>query len=94
MNYRKTSKAIHEGKTIHFAPLKGTYVLFRIYEDEVVMVMINKNEEPITIDLKRYDEIGLDGKTLKNIITDEVFIWKDSITFDKKGITILSTKRK
>ncbi len=69
-------------------------MLFRIYEEEVVMVMINKNEEPITIDLKRYAEIGIDGKTLRNIITDEVFIWKDSITFDKKGITILSTKRK
>ena len=30
LNFRKDSKAIHEGKTIHFAPLNGTYFLFRI----------------------------------------------------------------
>ena len=61
-------------------------------DDEVIAVMINKNENPITLDLKRYAEVGLDGKTLRNIITDEAFVWNDSITFDKKGITILSTK--
>ena len=92
LNYRKGSKAIHEGKTIHFAPVEGTYFLFRILDDEVVAVLINKNDEPITIDLKRYVELGIDGKSLRNIITDEEFVWKDSITFDKKGITILSTK--
>jgi glycosidase len=93
LNYRKDSKAIHEGKTIHFAPFEGTYLLFRQFEDEVVAVMINKNEEPITIDLKRYAEIGLEGKTLRNIVSDEEFIWNDSITFKSKGITILTTKK-
>jgi len=92
LNYRKHSQAIHEGKTIHFAPFEGTYLLFRILEDEVVVVIINKNEDSLTLDLKRYAEIGLEGKTLKNIISDEAFIWNDSITLKEKGITILSTK--
>lgn len=92
LNYRKNSKAIHQGKTIHFAPVEGVYTLFRLMEDEVIVVVLNKNEEPITVDLNRFKEIGLDNKTLRNIITDELFVWMDSITFDKKGITILSTK--
>jgi len=92
LNYRKSSGAIHEGKTIHFAPFEGTYFLFRLLDDEVVAVLINKNEKPITLDLTRYSEIGLDGKTLRNIVTDDKLVWKDSITFNKKGITILSTK--
>lgn len=92
LNYRKNSTAIHDGKTVHFAPFEGTYMLFRMTDEEVVAVIINKNEEPITLDLKRYSEIGLDGKKLKNIITDEEFIWNDSITLNEKGITILSTK--
>lgn len=92
LNYRKTSKAIHEGKTIHFAPFMGTYLLFRIIDGETVAVIINKNDSPITIDLKRYDEIGLKGKTLKNIITNETFVWKDDMVLNSKGITILSTK--
>ena len=93
MNYRKSSKAIHEGKIIHFAPFMGTYTLFRILDDEVVVVMLNKNEKPITIDLKRFEEVGLKGKTLTNILTGENFVWNDDITFKTKGITILTTKK-
>ncbi len=62
LNYRKDSKAIHEGKTIHFAPFEDTYILFRVLKDEIVVVMINKNESPVTIDLKRHAEIGLEGE--------------------------------
>ena len=93
LNYRKSSKAIHEGKTVHFSPFKGTYALFRILDDEVFVVMLNKNKEPMTIDLKRFEEIGLQGKTLKNIVTGEEFTWNDDITFNSKGITILTTKK-
>ncbi|MBT8272392.1 MAG: cyclomaltodextrinase C-terminal domain-containing protein, partial [Bacteroidia bacterium] len=93
LNYRKSSKAIHEGETVHFAPFMGTYFLFRIFEEETVVVMLNKNDAPMTIDLKRFAEIGLEGKTLKNIITEESFNWGEDITFDTKGITILTTKQ-
>ncbi|MEZ4795565.1 MAG: glycoside hydrolase family 13 protein [Flavobacteriaceae bacterium] len=92
LNYRKNSEAIHNGKTVHFAPFMGTYFLFRIVDGETVVMILNKNEEPITIDLKRYTEIGLNGKTLKNIITGENFHWEDAITFNKKGVTLLTTK--
>ena len=93
LNYRKESTAIHNGKTIHFAPFNGTYFLFRIAEDETVVHIINKNENPITIDLKRYDEIGLHGKTLTNVITGETMVWEDAIQLDKKGSLILTTKK-
>ena len=92
LNYRKESKAIHEGKTVHFAPFLGTYFLFRTYENETVVMILNKNNEPLTIDLKRYSEIGLDGKTLKNVITGEDVVWNDSITLNERGVTVLTTK--
>ena len=92
LNYRKNSKAIQEGKTVHFAPFKGTYFLFRIKDDETVVHIINKNNEPITIDLERYLEVGLQGKTLKNIISGEDFIWNDQIKLKEKGSIILTTK--
>ena len=92
LNYRKSSKAIHEGKTVHFAPFMGTYFLFRIKDDETVVHIINKNDKPIRIDLKRYAEVGLEGKTLKNIITGEEFVWGDVINFKEKGSIVLTTK--
>jgi len=92
LNFRKTSKAIHEGKTTHFAPFMGTYFLFRTLGDETVVHIINKNENEITIDLKRYAEMDLTGKTLTNIITGEKFTWNDDIVLKEKGSLILTTK--
>ncbi len=92
LNYRKSSKAIYEGKTVHFAPFMGTYFLFRIKDDETVVHIINKNDKPIPIDLKRYAEVGLEGKTLKNIITGEEFVWGDVFNFKEKGSIVLTTK--
>lgn len=92
LNYRKNSKAIHEGKTIHFAPENSVYVLFRMSEDETVVHIINKNENPIELDLTRFKEIGLDGKPLNNIITGQVMGWNTSLTLNKKGSILLTTK--
>ena len=93
LNYRKESEAIHEGKTIHFAPFMGTYFLFRIKDDETVVHIINKNEQPITIDLKRYKEVELAGKKLKDIVTGEEFVWGNEIELTEKGSIILTTKK-
>jgi glycosidase len=92
LNYRKTSQAIHDGKTIHFAPENGIYVLFRIYEDEIVVHIMNKNENPIELDLTRFEEIGLTGKNVTNIISNQQFFWGENITLNEKGSTILTTK--
>ncbi|MDY0779490.1 glycoside hydrolase family 13 protein [Tenacibaculum sp. IB213877] len=92
LNHRKNSKAIHDGKTIHFAPFMNTYFLFRVTNDETVMLILNKNDKPITIDLKRYAEMDLSGKQLKNIVTGESIIWGDDIKLDKKGCLLLTTK--
>lgn len=92
LNYRKNSSAIHKGKTIHFAPDNGIYVLFRILDNEIVTVILNKNEHPIDLDLNRFNEVGLNGKQLKNIISDKVHTWDKSLHFNGKGITILTTK--
>lgn len=93
LNYRKSSKAIHEGKTVHFAPRAGIYALFRMHEDEVVGVILNKSEAT-SIPTEILDEIGLNGKTVKNIISDAEMVWGESININAKGITLLTTKLK
>jgi len=92
LNYRKNSKAIHSGETIHFAPDNGVYVLFRVNGDEIVSVILNKNENEIELDLTTFEEIGLDGKKVKNIISEKEFTWKESMKIDSKGIILLTTK--
>lgn len=92
LNYRKTSEAIHMGKTIHFAPDMATYTLFRIKGDEIVTYILNKNKEDFQLDLNRFEEIGLKGRKVKNILTNESFTWGEKLGVKANGVTILTTK--
>lgn len=94
MNFRKNSKAIHNGKTMHFAPEYNTYVLARFNDDETVVHILNKNEDAFNLNTNRFEELGLTGKTLKNVFTGETVIWKDSIVLKEKGAIVLTTKLK
>jgi glycosidase len=91
LNYRKNSKAIHDGKTIHFAPHNGVYSLFRTLNDEIVVLILNKNEST-KVDLSIYEELNLKGKKFKNILTGEEIIWDKEMTLNKKGAFIFTTK--
>jgi len=92
LNYRKNSEAIHSGKTVHFAPEDGVYILFRIKDDEIVTVVLNKNEAAYKLDLSRFNEIDLKGEKVKNIVSGKDFIWNETLKLNSKGITILTTK--
>ena len=92
LNFRKSSEAIHKGKTIHFAPEDNTYLLARYNEDETVVHIMNKNEEPFDLGLDRFKELGLEGKTLKNVFTGETVIWSENLTLEKKGSYLFTTK--
>jgi glycosidase len=91
LNYRKNSKAIHEGKTMHFAPNNGIYTLFRMLNDEIVVLILNKNESAKE-DLSIYDELNLKGKKFKNIITGEEFTWDNELNLNHRGAYLFSTK--
>ncbi|APU11121.1 alpha-amlyase [Cellulophaga lytica] len=93
LNFRKQSKAIHKGKTIHFAPQNGIYVLFRVLNNEIVTIILNKNEDPYQLDLSRFKEVGLDGKKVTNIFNGETLVWDNNITLPKKGCYILTTNK-
>lgn len=92
LNYRKTSKAIHEGKTVHFAPENSVYVLFRIHEDETVIHIMNKNQDEVELDLSRFSEIGLTGKTVTNVVTGESIKWNKTLSLKNKGSLLFTTK--
>ena len=94
LNFRKNSSAIHHGETLHFAPKSGVYFLFRIKKDEIVFLILNKNETPISIDLNRFKELNLKGKKFQNVLTDEAFKWQGTLKLSKKGSYIFSSTPK
>ncbi len=57
LNWRQSAEAVHHGKMIHFAPYQGVYVYFRMLNDKMVMVVLNKNAEQTEVDLSRFAEV-------------------------------------
>jgi glycosidase len=91
LNFRKDCEAIQRGKTLHFAPENGVYVLTRILGDQKVVLILNKNDESVKLNLARFSELGLQGKTVKDIIRGDSFKWDDTIELNHKGAYILTT---
>ncbi|UCD62437.1 MAG: glycoside hydrolase family 13 protein [Flavobacteriaceae bacterium] len=92
LNYRKQSSAIHSGKTIHFAPKDGVYIIFRQSREETVMLILNKNVKPYALNLERFNEMNLIGTRFKNLHTSEEVIFKNKLQLNDKGVLLLTKK--
>ena len=92
LQFRKNAPVIHKGGTTHFAPQKGTYVLFRHHQDEVVLLILNKNETPTEISLDRFDEMKLKGRTYLDVIKEKPGEFGERLLLSPKSATILHFK--
>lgn len=89
MNWRKNSEAIHKGKTVHFAPKQNIYVFFRHTETQTVMVILNRNNEPITLSLDRFGENIPNNAIAKNVLTGADKMLGSEILLPEAGPVIL-----
>lgn len=93
LNWRKGEAAIHQGKTLHFAPENGTYTYFRYTADRIILVSLNKNDEAVSLDATRFAEI-LDGVSSgKNIMSGKPMNISTTIQVPARSTLILSIDR-
>jgi glycosidase len=90
MNWRQQANVIHTGKLMQFTPQDGVYAYFRYNDDEKVMVVMNKNEAPVDIDMARFAEILDTNATAKDILTDTRYPMQDGLKLPRKGIYVLA----
>jgi neopullulanase len=92
LNWRKTASAIHQGKTLHFAPHNGAYVYFRYTPQQMIMVVMNKDDKPARLNSKRYAEI-LSGKTrAREVLSGEEQDISNAIIAAPKSTMILELR--
>jgi glycosidase len=90
LNFRKTSEAIHHGKTVHFVPKNNVYVYFRYLDDEAVMVLLNNsNDETRTVSGDRFSEILNHYASGKDIMTGQKFSTFESFEVPAKSAKII-----
>lgn len=90
LNFRKYSKPIHHGKTLHFIPENNVYVYFRYLDDEAVMVILNNSEdEKRTISGDRFAEILNRYSKGKDILSGQTLDTLDSFDIEAKSARII-----
>ena len=89
LNWRKQSLAITKGNLIHYPPTGGVYVYFRLYENDLVMVLVNNNLKPTKVNLERFYEVLGKSKIGKSVIGNVEYDLKQDIKIDKKSVLVL-----
>ena len=70
--WRQTSDAVKYGRLLHFVPQDGIYVYFRIHDNQTVMVVMNQNEDSVTVPRNHLSEILDDFNTGINVLNGSV----------------------
>ncbi|WP_462319553.1 cyclomaltodextrinase C-terminal domain-containing protein, partial [Marinilabilia sp.] len=89
LNWRKDQPVIHHGDLMHYAPQDGVYVYFRYNDDDMVMVVLNKNEEAVNIDTLRFHEMLTGKSSARNVLTGDSFDIGGQIEVPARGPLVL-----
>lgn len=92
LNWRKGSKAVTSGKTLHFAPFNDIYVYFRYVDGEKIMIIMNRNEKTATIDPKRFAEIIGNYSKAFDIFSSVVYDLNNLFEVSPKSALVLEIK--
>jgi glycosidase len=94
LNWRKTNKAIHYGKLIHFAPKEQNeiYSYFRILDDPIVWVIFNRKDEDQFIELDRFKEVIRGRRSAYDVINEKNILFEDKVKISKKSSIIFEFK--
>ena len=94
LQFRKKTAVLHSGKTKHFAPKDGLYVLSRYTTGEQVVLLVNKKERERGLDLAHYSEMNFDQYHITNALTQEVFQDASDIRVGANSSLLLHFKKK
>ena len=88
-NWRKSANAIHQGKMLHFIPENNCYVYFRIHDKQKIMIIINRNEKSLQLDLTRFNEVLQKTHQAHEIISSQNLVLEKTLKIDAKTAMIL-----
>ena len=91
-NWRRDSQAVHRGGLTHFLPKDSVYVYFRYLDDEKVMVVLNKNTEPHTLVLERFEEVLGDSTSGVDVIRGGAYDLTSAIDLAPRTALVLQVE--
>ncbi|NJD32278.1 MAG: alpha-amlyase [Gammaproteobacteria bacterium] len=87
--WRRGAPALHEGRLTQFVPFDGVYVYFRHTAQQKVMVVLNNNDQPDTLDTARFQEVIGNSTTGTDVLSQQVHRLADGIALPAHSATVL-----
>ena len=89
LNWRKGNDVIAKGSLKHFMPYQGVYVYERKLGDRQVVVMMNGNDKPVTMDMEQTLEILPYGTVKRDMLSGKDVTVMEQMTFPSRALYIL-----
>lgn len=87
--WRKSKKSIQIGGLTHYVPENGVYVYFRYFENERIMIIINKNKEAINLGLNRFSDSMSGSKAGTEIISGQYYELQEHLPLEPRSVSII-----
>ena len=89
LQWRKESDVIHDGKLMQFAPMGNAYVYFRYDDNDTVMVVFNRGDKKIDLDLARFQERLIGSRQARDVISGKTYELSSSLELDPRSVLLL-----
>lgn len=89
LNWRKQKTVIHTGQLMQFTPIRNVYAYFRYDENDTVMVVFNRGDEAVTIEIDRFAERIGNSRKAVDVITGETHDISESLTLGPRSALLL-----
>nr|WP_238937438.1 glycoside hydrolase family 13 protein [Pseudoalteromonas sp. S16_S37] len=89
---RQAYPALSQGALTHFAPYSGIYSYVRSTGTQRILVLLNKNQEPMKIDMARYKESLAGAKMAIDLLHNESVDVSQTVEIPKMGARLLLLK--
>jgi glycosidase len=92
LHWRRDQDVIHTGALTHFRPENGTYVYFRHDADDSVMVVLNKNQRAVDLQLGRFSERLQGYTTAVDVISGATQALGDTLVLLPRSVQVLELR--
>ncbi len=89
LKWRRSNPCLSHGEMTHFMPNNGLYLYRRSYKGKNVLVIMNGNDSPLTVDMSRYNEILSGVESAHDIVTHETVYFAPVMEFAPRALYIL-----
>ncbi len=93
LNWRKTQPAVQFGTLKHYIVENGVYVYFRSYKNQKVMVLLNNNNQPVTVKLNRFAEDLKGYPKGKSVLSGKILQLGQNLPLPAKSPLILELEK-